>query len=214
MNAEVVLPRATVALGENIKIGIGPENIRKSPKHLSIYSKEVAAAAAIRYFEKKADVIIFSEGHTAGEDYPSGAEAMATYAQDFYKKYCNQSGIPEEHIILEEKSKDTSTQAENLKEIARDRFELESVIAASFHTRRTKGIFDAFNSGVNHFLKAEDYLGQISRRHSRLMKKQTSVYNYKLWAERFKEFGLNSARYILLDPGQKRLRFLTHKSRS
>lgn len=107
---------ALVVLGINIiPGGFTREEIREQPDFLSPLSRLNALAAGELYKMGIAQRIIFSSGHTAGKDIPSEAQAM----KDFLKKRFPE--IPDEAIILEEKSIDTSSNAQEVGKIIKER---------------------------------------------------------------------------------------------
>lgn len=231
MNTEVVLPRATVALGENIKFGYTPEDIRINPQHISIWSKNVVLAALDDHYKHETQIIVFSEGFTAGKDVPSGGEAMALYAKKASRIHFSRE-LSDEHIVIDKASKDTSSQAEYIKEISNKcKIKIDSVVTSHFHVKRTKGIFNAFNVKVDRFVPAEENIIFISDRLRKLRKRQiqrqfgiSDILNRESWknikkdryiaekVEKTKEALFNIIR--LIDPKQKYGRPFARISRS
>lgn len=226
------IPKATIALGENIKFGYKPDDIRQRHDHLSIWSKDVVLAALDDHYRNGTECIVFSEGFTAGEEFPSGGEAMATYAKKASRMHFGRE-LPDDSIIIEEESKDTSTQAEYLKNMSDEgKFSIDSVVAASYHLKRTEGVFDAFKAGVERYVSAEDSIAENASEKLKRLRKRQSSRNFGLSelfdpekrrnikkdryiaekVEKVKETILNVERFF--DPKQLRLRALTHKSRN
>lgn len=111
-----------------------------------------AMAAAEAYRQGLTPVLVFSGGKTAGEEYPSEAQAMQAFLE---RKYQNQDGkfshIPPEAIILEEKSKDTSTNFENLLKLIKEKgWNNVAILTNDFHLERTTKLIHNFS------LEAED----------------------------------------------------------
>lgn len=144
---------ALIVLGENIKKGWGPKEIRQDPLQLSPYSKANALAAAILYLQGATDTFIFSTGRTAGKSVPSEAEAMQAYFGRITRQiletrrknphlkdlWSNRSFSP--IIILEERSLNTAGNArEVVKTIKEESISSNTfgLLAPSFHIKRAE----------------------------------------------------------------------------
>lgn len=129
---------AVVVLGKNIGVDYSPQRIRNTKGFLSPHSKINVIAAGDLYRAGLADKIIFSTGHTAGDDFPSEADAMERYLLEKYPE------IPEEAIILEENSLDTWENAKEVKKIlAEGSMQNVALLTVGFHLRRAKTLFES-----------------------------------------------------------------------
>ena len=127
---------AIVVLGKNIGVGWGPKEIRDSKNSLSDHSIVSVCAAGILYKAGLTDKIIFATGKTAGTDVPSEAEAMKRKLKALFPL------IPNSAIILEERSKDTASNAKEVKKII-DRNGLREIglVTVGFHLERATILF-------------------------------------------------------------------------
>lgn len=112
------------------------------PKHpiegtelmLSEDSMRSTIAGAELFLQGKTKKLIFSTGHTIGEDYPSEAQAMLDYMRNFY----TEEEIPNEVVELEEISDSTPTNAEQVRERG---ITDGAIVTVDFHMRRSKRLF-------------------------------------------------------------------------
>ena len=125
--------------------------------NLSLESKMTARAALEMYQNGRVGQIILSGGKTAGENWPSEAEAMKDYMVLKYaaqlKKESNLEDVKAEldkltnAVILEEQSIDTKTNAVEVKEIF-DAHKLKNaaLLTVGFHLDRAQNEFS--NNGI------------------------------------------------------------------
>lgn len=204
---------AIVALGENYRLGWNKDHLRKDPRHLSTDSKMVATAAAMYLMSRNTREVIFSTGHTAGDDIPSEAVAMKSYAQRKFKDKLPTSSV----MRVDEESKDTSTNAEELaKKLANRGYDRVALLAPSYHRKRAMGLFEAWGVHIVKFLPAEEKLrvrtnSQGSIHHELYV--QRLKRSPRWFAETIKEFLLNAERYLLFDPRGIILRKITQRTR-
>lgn len=109
--------------------------------------------AAELYKAGKAKYIIASGGKGSGENI-SEAEGM--------KRILLKEGIPEEAIILEDKSKNTNENIKNSKKVADDKnFKSLIVVSNSFHLRRAKILCEKNNVSASYSgTFAKRYIGK------------------------------------------------------
>ncbi|HSX17505.1 MAG TPA: YdcF family protein [Patescibacteria group bacterium] len=106
----IVAPTAIVAHGKNWEVPVpaDPAEIQ-----LSLDSRLTAVAAGVLYMAGVADKIIFSTGHTAGEEYPTEAAAQLKEMRRFF----GPDQIPEDDVMLEEDSFDTAGNVEQTRRL-------------------------------------------------------------------------------------------------
>ena len=154
-NSEIINPKldAIVVLGHNLGTGYTGERLRELPDHLSGHSKLSVLAAAILFKEGFTDRIIFSSGHTAGKETISEAEAM----RNFMKKKFPE--IPDEAIILEEKSIDTAGNAEeSIKIVKQLKLSNVGLMSTRDHLKNSTVLFRRYGLNVkqeNSFISEE-----------------------------------------------------------
>ena len=103
---------------------------------ISLESALNVIAAGKLYNRGLTERIIFSTGHTAGDDLPSEAEAMRYLLKEIYPE------IPDSAIILEERSKDTSGNAEEVNKIIRlNNFKPVGLVDVGFHLKNAVTLF-------------------------------------------------------------------------
>jgi uncharacterized SAM-binding protein YcdF (DUF218 family) len=133
-----------------------------------------ALAAGELYKNKKTAKIIFSGGKTGGENFPSEAAAMRAFMKKAFPE------IPDSDIFLEENSKNTQENAEELKKIT-ESFNQKNIaiLTVDFHTKRSKEIFERENmkfetlSSENILLdRSEHYKKLIDDFHSSMLVKK------------------------------------------
>lgn len=119
---------AIIVLGENIKKGWSPKEIRQDKFYLSPYSKANVLAASILYLKGTTDRLIFSTGCTSGNKVPSESEAMAIHfsriTNTVLRAQLNNphllrqlNSLEPSNPILETKSLSTSENAKEIKKI-------------------------------------------------------------------------------------------------
>lgn len=165
---------AIVVLGENIKRGWSPKEIREDKYHLSPYSKANVLAATILYLKGITNSLIFSTGHTAGKNVPSEAQAMENYFKTILEQrrraekenpFLNsQLYMPPFSIIKEERSLTTSANAREVKRFLKEYHpgvdERVALLVPGFHAQRADYHFK--RQGLNlKILKTEDILQQV-----------------------------------------------------
>lgn len=96
--------------------------------------------AAEKLFNKGvAEKIIFTTGKTTGRIIPSEAEAMKNLLQEIWPE------IPDRSIVLEEKSKDTSGNAEEVSKIIRsNNFKNIGIVDVGFHLKNARTLFERY----------------------------------------------------------------------
>jgi uncharacterized SAM-binding protein YcdF (DUF218 family) len=101
-------PTAIIGHGKNWEIPVPPN---PADIQLSLDSRLTAMAAGVLYSEGVAERIVFSTGHTAGDEYPTEAQAQAKELRRFFPE----EEIPGEHVLLEEDSFDTAGNVDEVK---------------------------------------------------------------------------------------------------
>lgn len=116
MSLETEPINVLVILGKNIGVKSTPEKIRRTPDHLSPDSRINAIATADIVSDIfQPDYVIFSSGHTAGKSIPSEAASMNAFLTNNTRRF---PAIPKEiPVILEEKSIDTASNADEVSKI-------------------------------------------------------------------------------------------------
>ncbi len=125
-----------VVLGKNIGISWTRNRIRKTKHFLSDRAQFSVIAGGVLFNSSNFSHIIFSGGKTAGIDFPSEAKAMSDFL------ILNFPDFPKEKIILEDISKDTVQNAQEVKKIA-DKLNLKHlmVMTTPEHFARSKMLF-------------------------------------------------------------------------
>ena len=141
---------ALIVLGRNFLPGFKRKEIEAQRHHLSPDSRINVLAAGLLYKAGFADKIIFSTGHTAGEDLPSEAQAMKSHLLRIFPS------IPEEAIILEEISLDTQENAKEVKKII-DKYKFENVglLTVRSHLKRAIRLFEKAGLTASPFASEE-----------------------------------------------------------
>lgn len=122
---------------------------------LSEDSMRSTIAGAELYLQGKAEKIIFSTGHTIGEAYPAEAEAMKMYLRNFY----TEEEIPEEDILVEDRSPDTPGNAAEVKKVAKENgLESLEVVTVDYHLPRAITLFENQGLHVTRATSAESVL--------------------------------------------------------
>lgn len=166
-NSETDRPKldALIVLGHNIGAGWKGERIRRVPDHLSGHSKLNALAAGILFKEGLAKNIIFSSGHTAGNETPSEAEAMRDFLITRFPE------IPSSAIILEDKSIDTAGNAEeSIRILNKQNYSSVGLMSTNDHLRNSIILFARYGLRVkkeNSFASEEVIAGEMAKNPSR-----------------------------------------------
>ena len=132
--------------------------------------RTIAAAEAFR--QRLAPFLVFSGGKTAGEQLPSEARVMSDFLK---RKYKNESDsfteIPTDQIVLEEKSKNTAENLENILKLIKERgWQKVAFLTNDYHLPRVQEL--AHNYGIDaQELSAEDELEQRDPRFQRVIDK-------------------------------------------
>jgi len=109
LSTETSSPKILVVLGKNIGVNSTRSDIQNDNFHLSTDSRlNVLAAGELC---KPGMKIIFSTGKTAGNDFPSEAEAMRKYFRIHFPDF------PEKNLVLGPNSKDTAGNAQEVAKI-------------------------------------------------------------------------------------------------
>jgi uncharacterized SAM-binding protein YcdF (DUF218 family) len=170
---------------------------------LSMEAKMTAIAAGEMYKCGVVSLLIFTGGKTAGQEYPSEAEAMAAYCTQRYD-------IPREAIIIEDAAFDTIANARLVKKIIQDH-EIEGVsvlISRKYHIERAQNIF--LREGMETDpIPAEDLLFFRSLRHRKLADAYLCSFYY--WVVMVKEYLLRLQ--LAVDPEARIQRFITRRMR-
>jgi uncharacterized SAM-binding protein YcdF (DUF218 family) len=148
------------------------------------------------------DLLVFTGGKTAGEEYPSEAEAMAAYCIQRYD-------IPPEAIILECVAFDTITNARLVKKIFDDKgYDDAWLLSRKYHLKRAQDIF--FREGMKTDpIPVEEILWFRSPRHRKLADAYMHSLHYRV--VRIKEYLLRLQ--IAVDPEARIQRFITRRMR-
>lgn len=195
---------AVIVLGKNWK-QYPPDTVPVNTfkLELSIDSQIQAWAAGHMYEEGLVKKIIFSTGKTAGKHFPSEAKAMAEF---MYKKFPN---IPKQNVILEEKSFDTATNAQEILQIIKKRrFKKIALLATHTHMPRAHTLFKNFGIKTHDFY-AEDEVKKISHNYKKFIDTYMQSPHFRI--ENMKEFLLRQ--FMIFDPKGKFLENLTRRIR-
>lgn len=134
---------AVVVLGKNLGLGFGKDKIRKQKGYLAPHGRINTDAAGLLYKDGRTKKIIFSTGVTVS-DLPSEASLMKTHLQKMYPD------IPDEDIILEEISKQTKGNAQEVAKVIKEldiNPENVGLVTMGFHMDRAQKFFR--NQGLN-----------------------------------------------------------------
>lgn len=156
---------------------------------MSIEGKMTTLAAGEFYRHGCAEKIIFSGGKTAGKDFESEAEAMRGYLHIKFPE------IPNESILLEERSFNTQGNAENVAQMLGKEKDGLALITMTSHLPRAVKIFAQHSLSVQGF-KSEELLREYSLRRRRFVAKFLASRRAKF--ENFKEGILRAI--LLVDP--------------
>ncbi len=152
--------------------------VRKSPTGewgLNFESKLKVAAAAEVFKQQLAPVIISSGGALWGA--PPIGQLMA-------ESLTRRFGVPQEAIIEEGQSTDTSIQVEQVLKIIEEKgYKHVAILADSEHVKRAKRLFRNYGFEVSP-LSAEDYLLQRSPHYQKIIEKLHSSRYWKYWKVR------------------------------
>jgi uncharacterized SAM-binding protein YcdF (DUF218 family) len=200
-----VTPDLLIVLGKNIGVRSSPEDIRNHPDHLSNESRMSVVAAGLLY--EPGIQLLFSGGHTAGEDVPTEAEAM----RDFL--FTHFPDIPEEAVLLENNSIDTASNAEEvismLTRPGSKHYQHINLLTVGYHLPGAQKIFDNFGVPIEQGVASETVISKLSADQEAFVEQWSHSRKVKL--EKAKE----AFRGLLLtvDPDGKMLRQITQKSR-
>lgn len=126
---------ALVVLGKNIGVDWGPEEIKNQEFHLSDHARINVLAAGLLYSNGYTNKIIFSSGETV-KGY-NEAHLMKDFLMESFD-----GKIPDEAVILEDKSKDTQGNAAEVKKIVdRLNFKTIGLVTVGFHLPRAEMLF-------------------------------------------------------------------------
>ena len=170
---------------------------------LSVESKLSALAAGQLYILGMADVLLFSGGKTAGKEWPSEAMAMWHYTKNNFKN------IPNEAVMLEEKSFDTDGNAVEVKKIL-DGMNSENILllAIGYHLPRSEKIFKHFGIEFTSFT-SEEIVKKYLPEHNNLLNEFRKSFRVKI--ELVREFLFRI--WIFFDQKGKLMRFVTKRIR-
>ncbi len=202
---------ATIIPGENIRkflgVGYDREYIRGRRDHLSPWSK-LQALVPGQLDKKIAGELISTIGKTAGENIPSEAGAMSAYAE--------RQSHPYMEPYLAEKSFDTSSDAEQLATVVKEKgFKNVAVYVPGMHKRRTKKQFGYYFMKLGladvklTVLASEDVIRERSPHHRRYINK------LRFSPQRLTQDIQEAIAFTILfvDPGGLRLRRRAEKER-
>lgn len=177
---------------------------------LSIDSQISALAAGWKFVKEKFDYLIFSTGKTAGEDWPSEAQAM----KDFLLKNLPKEKyfLPEEKIILEEISFDTAGNAEEVGKIFVDRDwsnQEITLMTVGYHLPRARKLFFNFGAAFTYEANSYEEMAKMGCVYASLANKRKFSFGVKL--EKIKEAFLLF--FLIFDYHGKMIRKLAKKVR-
>lgn len=142
---------------------------------------------------KKPPIFIFSTGKTRGPNNPSEAEVMVRYLKLRYPE------IPDDNIVLEDRSYDTVGNIQESKRIIEERG-LRNVgyVTVGYHIPRVHLLMNFYDAPINVIFPSEQWAARRSPRHRELVEQYRDSGEWSLH-----EFGetLLSAE-TLVDPGQ------------
>lgn len=195
---------ALVVLGQNWREHPPGKEPEKFKLRLSLEGKMSSLAAGEMFRAGLVDKIIVSGGRTVGQEYSSESEEMAKYLK---KKYPD---IPEEAIILEERSIDTAENAELVAEIIRNNPALQklALVTTDVHLPRSEKLFREFGLEITPF-PTEELLKKRSPHYEHFVESYLKSNRTKI--EKIKELILRSLLYV--DVRGRIPRLLTKKLR-
>jgi len=168
---------------------------------LNIDSKARVLAAGELFQEGGIAGIVFTGGKLAGENRNSLAYDLWSYC---HRKFPDIEG---KSILLEKESKDTSEDAEFVKEKILDRERPVILLTSEFHLSRAQKLFEKFNVDVTAGVAAERILKGKSPHYQAFFNKHEK--SLKMKSERIKEAILRGLIYI--DPKGSIPRRLAHR---
>lgn len=125
------------------------------PIALSVESKVTALAAGILYLQGKVKRIIFATGTTTSNPNLSEAREMAKFLRK-----CLPS-IPEEALLLEERSFDTAGNAEETRKIIEEiGIDTIALLTVGYHAERAARLFKSYSVSISAVLNSEDLLSE------------------------------------------------------
>lgn len=178
-----------VVLGKNIGVGSTKYDIRNNPRNLSMESK-MAVRGALQLVENGLvnRALLFSGGYTAGSDISSEAQAMYDY-------YIDRVSGKSPHVILEENSIDTSSNAKYVRSTLEQMMERGDLglrydsriglVTAGFHLDRACRYFENYGIGLSWRGASEDLLALEGKRYGAFKGRYLSTN--KVRAEELKE---------------------------
>jgi len=198
-----------VVLGKNIGVESGPPEILRDNFSLSHESRFDALAAGELWHPGME--IIFSSGSTV-PGLPSEAAAMKKYMQTHVNNRFGRPKVPEDAILLEEKSIDTAGNAEEVARLLKERtYRCIGLVSVGYHVNNAARLFKNYGVPINQKFASEEIVRQISPRHERI------VENWKKTKRIKDEHRKEMLRTILLltriDRKGKLLRKITSRSR-
>lgn len=151
---------ALIVPGKNVGIRCSPKIIRNKQGHLSLESMLNVVAAGKLFNKGVAEGIIFTSGHTAGNDIPSEAQAMKDLLKEIFPQ------VSDNAIILEEESKSTGGNAEKVSRIIKQyNFGPVGIVDVGFHLPDEITLFRRYGVNVkdeNSFV-AEEIVSQEAK---------------------------------------------------
>ena len=170
---------------------------------LSVESKMAAVSAGLLYLAGKTEQIIFTGGKTAGEQFPSEAQAMKDYMKATF-----QDAIPDSVIRTEDQSLDTVENAKAVKGILEQNPDQKvGYITVDYHLQRARETFSRQGLG-GEWMVSNEILDSYSG-HNRW-----SAMENRRWEKRGFEKGREALANSVLRLGlDKVLTDLSHKFR-
>lgn len=191
-----------LVLGKNIGIGSSPDKIRNDNFNLSAETRSNVLAAGMLY--KPGMNILFSTGQTVGANTPSEAQAMKNY---FHAHF---TGIPEKHILLEENSIDTASNAEEVAKIVRDKnYNHVGLVTVGYHLHNAVTLFERHGVSVEQKIIAEDIVRERTPHHQRYIENWKETTRIK---QEEKKESIRKA-FLAIDQKGKLLRLITQRTR-
>lgn len=147
----------------------------KEGEEKSIGAHARTRAAAELFKQGKAKTFILSTGQSATlQDDPDTPDPNAPTEAEVMKKEMIKYGVPEDCIILEEKSNSTLTNAIESAKIIKERgFKVVGLLTSFWHLERAMVMFESQRldtDGVSVIpLSADDIIAEISKRHARVV---------------------------------------------
>lgn len=212
-----------VVLGKNWRSQKKRKNLnqrfpeRRKSQDLSVDAKIAAIAAGMMYLARFTHKIVFTGGKTAGEAWPSEAQAMKEFMQKTFQPNDGdkkQSLIPNKAIYVLETSKDTSENAIEIKQLLKkpefSSTKTESPIGymtIGYHQPRAEQQFQNSDLPSGQWFNSEEIISFRSSLHHQLTEKLQGSPRINL-LEGSREF---IARALLkIDPNAKIGRYLAH----